>query len=100
MRIRLELPRAKALPSQGRNRGSIPLGGAIASNAIGIDEVLRGDSGGAPIAGQFYRAWLDDDKPDGEFVFFVGWGVSNLTLIFQDTDGDVLICDLGEVEVC
>lgn len=100
MKIRLEMPRTRALPSQGRNPGSIPGGGTSMRPLIEMCVDYYGLGRWAPTSGEFYRAWLDDDKADGEFVFFVGWGCSNLTLIFQDKDGDLHVCGSDEVEVC
>lgn len=99
MKIRLEIPRVAELPSQGRNPGSIPGGSAIVAhddNILLIDQrvnahILRPRG--------FYRAWLDSDNSDGEFVFFVGWLASNNLLVFEDGHGDLHSCAPHEIEV-
>lgn len=99
MKIRLEIPRAQELPSQGRNSGSIPDGGATRFRGLAF---LYGDEGINLCALRprgFYRAWLDADKPDGEFVFFVGWVASNNQLVFEDGLGDLHAFKPDEVEV-
>ena len=99
MKIRLEIPKAQELPSQGRNPGSIPGGSAIV--ASGDDILLIDQRVDAYLLRPrgFYRAWLDSDKPDGEFVFFVGWLASNNLLVFEDGTGDLHSCAPDEVEV-
>lgn len=99
MKIRLEIPRAQELPSQGRNSGSIPDGGTTALAAV-TEALGRVYIFGASLRqGGFYRAWLDSDKPDGEFVFFVGWLASNNQLVFEDGHGDLHGFKPDEVEV-
>lgn len=99
MKIRLEIPRNQELPSQGRNPGSIPGGSAMAvelvAEALGRAFVI----GRGLRQGGFYRAWIDADETDGEFVFFVGWMASNNQLVFEDGHGDLYGFKPDEVEV-
>lgn len=99
MKIRLEIPKVQELPSQGRNADSNSAGSATA-----FEDAENRVS--APWLGAtrlkvraHYRAWLDLDKPDAEFVFFVGWSAANDKLIFEDAAGDVLVSSPDEIEV-
>lgn len=99
MKIKIEIPRTQELPSQGRNSGSIPDGSAIAVSLAG-EAVARAFIIGHQLRqGGFYRAWLDTDKDDSEFVFFVGWLAANNQLVFEDGHGDLHGYKPDEIEV-
>jgi hypothetical protein len=52
-----------------------------------------------PFPGRYYRAVVDSDESNSEFVFFVGWNATNTRLIFEDGNGDVYVFRTDEVEV-
>lgn len=99
MKIRLEIPRAQELPSQGRNSGSIPDGGATGFAAF--DRWWRNQYLDRPSleVGQHYRAWLDPDKTDAEFVFFVGWNSAGGMMVFEDGNGDLHLYSPDEMDI-
>ena len=99
MKIRLEIPKARLLPSQGRNADSNSAGSATAFGFAKLSECFYGDAVPTPEQGQSYRAWLDPDKTDAEFVFFVGWTRSNDQMVFEDGNGDLHAFVPDEVEV-
>jgi len=51
------------------------------------------------VPGQCYRAFLESDNPDPEFVFFVGWKASNDLAVFEDADGDLHVFAPDEIEI-
>lgn len=99
MKIRLEIPKTRQLPSQGRNADSISAGSATAFDEVPSFVEFQRIVNGGLVERQFYRAVIDSDKSDCEFVFFVGWLSANQKLVFEDGHGDVLVFKPDEVEL-
>lgn len=99
MKIRLEIPKARELPSQGRNADSISAGSATAHVCGGLFIDPASFYGLLVEEGCFYRVWMDPDKDDAEFVRFVGWTANNDGLILEDGNGGIYIATAEEVEV-
>ncbi len=81
-------------PSQGRNPGSIPGGSTIGlATLLPEGQVAKSISdllGGGAVTlqpGTFYRAQIEGDESDEQFVYFVGWGATNSRLIFETGAG-------------
>lgn len=99
MKIRLEIPGNRELPSQGRNSGSIPDGGTTSRNQDVKGFTIQAVNSFQPVQGAIYRAFLDPDEADVEFVFFVGWTASNERLVFEDGNGDLHVCTADEIDI-
>lgn len=98
MKIRIEIAKNGQLPSQGRNRGSIPRGSADDIPHTEIPFPIPGLAKDFLQIGEFYRAWFDLDKDESEFVFFVGYLASNTGLILEDGNGDFHKFFFDEIE--
>jgi hypothetical protein len=48
---------------------------------------------------RYYRATIDSDETNSEFVFFVGWNATRNRLVFESGDGDLHVFQPDEVEI-